>query len=100
MYFTTFSYISQTCDYDGIFKFPDGMNMSSCRSKSVCSSSPVPSDESNLELVPLSQGTVLREHEIQEYACKSDKTLKGIKHELVNDDFKVEVPCITGRFQI
>ena len=76
------------------------MSSNGCRSTSICSSSPVPSDDSNLEIIPLSQGTVLKEHEVQEYACKTDKTLKGIKHELVTDDFKVEVPCITGMVQI
>ena len=78
------------------------MNISSngCRSTKICSTSPVPPADSNLEIVPLSQGTVLKEHEIQEYTCKSGKTLKGMKHKLVNDDFKVEVPCITGKVQI
>jgi hypothetical protein len=47
--------------------------------------------------VALAEGITLQEHEIQVYACKAEKTLKGIKHEFINDENKVEVPCITGK---
>ena len=69
----------------------------SCRSTKTCGPSPLPSEDSNLEIVPLVSGVTLQEHGIQEYACKSDKTLEGTKHEFIKDENKVEVPCITGK---
>ena len=97
---TTFFYW-QSCGYNGIIEFEvpnteSNITDTSCRSTKTCSTSPTPSEESNLEIVALADGITLQEHEIQEYACKAETTLKGIKHELINDENKVELPCITG----
>ena len=93
----------QSCGYNGIIEFEvpnteSNITDTSCRSTKTCSTSPTPSEESNLEIVALADGITLQEHEIQEYACKAENTLKGIKHELINDENKVELPCITGTY--
>ena len=99
---TTFLYW-QSCGYNGIIEFEvpnteSNITDTSCRSTKTCSTSPTPSEDSNLEIVALADGITLQEHEIQEYACKAGKTLKGIKHEFINDENKVELPCITGTY--
>lgn len=68
------------------------MNVTECRSRLQCGSSPTPPETSKLEI----SGTDTRqEHQPQKYVCVTGYTLKGVQHQLVNSNFEVDLPCVT-----
>lgn len=74
------------------------MTEASCRPRLDCGSSPDPPEATNLEKSETSAD--LKEHQSQEYNCKEGFSLTGLKHELISEDFKVELPCITDDISV
>ena len=82
----------QSCGFDGVIRFPNDVNLTSCRTRRICGDSPTPPEDFNL-VANSNSSAAIYEHQTKMYVCKDGYTLDGIKHELVNDNYVVELPC-------